>query len=131
MAKYKTEQRKLMQALFVKHPHEMFSAKEIEELLGSESVSISAIYRNLSELEASGLVRRCAKNGSREAFYQYTGIEDCKDHIHMTCTRCGKTIHMAAEDTDALIRSASKYKDFSIDRTGTVLFGLCGVCRNL
>ena len=130
MAKYMTEQRKLMQALFVQHPHEMFSAKEIEKLLGSKSVSISAIYRNLSELETSGLVRHCVKNGSREAFYQYTGIEDCKEHIHMTCTRCGKTIHMAAEDTEALVRSASKYKDFFIDKTETVLFGLCGACRN-
>ncbi len=131
MAKYKTEQRKLMQALFMKHPHEMFSAKEIAELLGNGSVSISAIYRNLSELETSGLLRRCAKNGSRKAFYQYTGTEECKGHIHLTCTRCGRTIHMALEDTDELVRSASKYKDFLIDRTETVLFGLCGACRDL
>ena len=130
MRKYKTEQRKLMQNLFINHPHEMFSAKEIAEHLGNESVSMSAIYRNLSELETSGLVRRCAKSGSREAYYQYTNIIDCKDYIHLTCTRCGKTVHMALEDSDALAKSASKYKGFSIDRTETVLFGLCGVCRH-
>ena len=130
MAKYKTEQRKLMQDLFVRHPHEMFSAKEIAEMLSSQSVSISAIYRNLSELEASGLVRRCAKNGSREGFYQYTDIEDCKDHIHLTCRKCGKTIHMKPDDTQTLVQSASKYKNFVIDMSETVLYGICGACQN-
>ncbi|MDO5445178.1 MAG: transcriptional repressor [Eubacteriales bacterium] len=131
MAKYMTGQRKQMQDLFVKHPHEMFSAKEIEELIGNESVSISAVYRNLSELEDSGLVRRCSKNGSREAFYQYTGTEACKGHIHLTCKKCGKTFHMELEDTNALIHSALKYRDFSVDIAETVLFGTCGACKNI
>lgn len=130
MAKYKTEQRKLMQEFFADHPHEMFSAKHIFEVLGEGTISISAVYRNLSELESYGLVRRCTKSGSREAFYQYTGIEDCREHIHLTCKKCGKTIHMALDDTDELVRNASKYKNFAVDRTATVLLGICGACRN-
>ncbi len=129
MAKYKTEQRKLMQDLFADHPHEMFSAKDIFTVLGKETTSISAVYRNLVELESHGLVRRCTKSGSREAFYQYTGIEDCKEHIHLTCKKCGKTVHMALEDTDELVRNASKYKDFTVDRSETVLVGICGGCK--
>lgn len=130
MAKYKTEQRKIMQELFSEHPHEIFSAKEIAELLAGQAVSISAIYRNLSELESAGLVRRCAKAGSREAFYQYTGTEDCKDHIHLMCKKCGKTIHMETEDTEALVQSASKYRNFTLDKTDSILYGLCEACHN-
>lgn len=130
MAKYQTEQRKLLYTLFSNHPHEMFSAKKIKKLLESESVSISAVYRNLAELEAEGLVRRLAKSGGREAFYQYTGTDDCRDHIHLTCKKCGKTIHMATEDTDTLVESTSKHKNFIIDKTETVLFGICGACQN-
>lgn len=131
MTKYKTEQRKHLQDFFSEHPHEMFSAKEIEEVLGKESVSISAVYRNLAELEKEGIVRRCTKNGSRETFYQYIATENCKGHIHMTCKKCGTTIHMKLEDSDALAKNAMKYKNFIVDKTDTVLIGVCGKCQTL
>lgn len=129
MAKYKTEQRKLLLDLFSAHPHEMFSASEISSRLGCENVSISAVYRNVSALEAEGLLRRCTKAGSRTAFYQYTATEDCREHIHLTCTSCGKVIHMSNGDSDLLAKNARKYKDFSLDRCETVLYGICGKCR--
>lgn len=130
MARYETEQRKLMQVFFAHHPHDLFSAKQIWDSLGKESVSISAVYRNLSELESAGVIRKCVKSGTRGAFYQYTGAESCREHIHMVCKKCGKTFHMALEDTDALVRSASKYRNFAVDRSETVLLGLCGACKN-
>lgn len=130
MAKYKTEQRKKLLNLFLNNPHESFSAKDIYNALKEEKISISAVYRNLSELESDGFVKRCVRNGSREAFYQYTGTEECKEHIHLTCKKCGKTVHMASDDTDELVKNASKYKNFAVDRATTVLFGICGACRN-
>ena len=130
MTKYNTEQRKMLTELFRSSPHEMFSVKEIAEKLENEPISMSAIYRNVSELEASGVIRRCSKSGSRESYYQYTAMDDCREHIHLTCRKCGKTIHMAHEETDALIECASKYNHFTVDRTEMVLFGVCSGCSN-
>lgn len=128
MIKYKTEQRKILQDLFFDHPHELLSAKDIQNAIGKETISISTVYRNLAGLERDGLVRRYIKNGSKEAYYQYTGTRECRDHIHLTCERCGKTVHMALEDTNELVQSVSKYNNFSVDRSTTVLFGVCGAC---
>lgn len=129
MQKYNTEQRKLLHVFFTQHPHEMFSAKEIADILGSESVSISAVYRNLAALESMGLVRRCTKAGSREAYYQYNGTQECQERIHLTCKKCGQTTHMDIHDTNSLVQSAAKYKNFFIDKTKTVLYGICGACQ--
>jgi len=129
MSTYVTEQRKHLHEFFSQHPHEMFSAKDLFGHMGSETVSVSAIYRNLSLLEKDGLVRRTTKNGNRESFFQYTGTEACKEHIHLSCTQCGKTIHLALADSDLLVQDATIHNDFVINRAETVLFGLCGACR--
>lgn len=130
MTKYRTLQRSMIQELFSEHPHEMFSAKEIRGLLGDETVSLSAIYRNLAELERSGQVLRLAKSGAREAYYRYTGTQACRGRIHLTCKKCGRTFHMKQEDAEALVQSARKYRDFSVDLTDTVLIGICGDCSD-
>ncbi len=129
MTGYQTEQRKMLQLLFEQHPHELFSANDIAELIGDDTISISAVYRNLAQLENEGLVRRSVRHGSRQAFYQYVATDSCREHIHLTCKKCGKTIHMEDADTNAITTSAAKYKDFEVDRGETVLIGLCGSCR--
>lgn len=130
MAKYNTEQRKLLQNLFESHPHEMFSAGQISEMLNDKGISQSAVYRNLSMLEENGLLRRCSKQGSREILYQYTGKEQCRGHIHLSCKKCGKTVHMDSADSALIIDNAKNHENFLIDQLDTVLYGVCKGCQN-
>ena len=51
MPKYMTKQRKNLLAFLEQHADEELSAKIIESELGGMGVSISAVYRNLSDLE--------------------------------------------------------------------------------
>lgn len=124
---YQTEQRKLMQNLFAEHPHEMFSAKDIQGML--TNVSVSAIYRNLSELEEKGLIMRCSKSGSSKSFYTYTKSDGCREYIHLKCKQCGKTAHMPIDDTEILMRNALEHKKFKVDKTETILYGICESCQ--
>ncbi len=48
-----------------------------------KKISLSAVYRNLVQLEAEEKVRRSAKSGSHEAFYQYL---DAKRAARARCT---------------------------------------------
>ena len=92
-------------------------------------ISLSAVYRNLSALESEGKVRRVSKSGSREVYYQYTDCMSCKDCLHLSCEKCGKTYHMNIPGMEMLIENLASSDEFAIDRKNTVLYGVCKSCQ--
>ena len=130
MPKYMTKQRKALLNYLSQHADERLSAKQLEDALKSEGISISAVYRNISELEREGKVRRVNNSGSREVFYQYTDSEHCKDCLHLSCEKCGKTYHMNSAVAQTLIENLAQSDEFTIDKANTVLYGVCKDCKN-
>ena len=129
MPKYMTKQRRLLLEFLQTHPDQLLSAGEIAAAIPEEPVSVSAVYRNLADLERDGKVRRLSRQGSRETFFQYTDAAECRNCLHLSCTRCGKTFHMAPGGTERLAREVEAQEMFQLDRSETVLFGLCRDCR--
>jgi Fe2+ or Zn2+ uptake regulation protein len=129
MTKYATRQRKALLQYLHSHADEQLTARQIGEALSGEEISASAVYRNLAALEQAGQVRRLSKSGAREIFFQYAGAEHCKDCLHLSCKKCGKTIHMDADEAERLIQSVAICDKFKIDKTDTVLYGVCGECQ--
>ncbi len=127
MTKYRTKQRQTLLAFLSCHPDEQLSAKQIAAPLKEEGVSMSAVYRNLSELEAEGKVKRYSKPGARDVFYQY--IAPCRGCLHLSCTKCGKTFHMDQDQADTLVRQLAETEAFRLDLGNTILYGLCKNCR--
>ncbi len=129
MTKYATRQRKALLQYLHSHADEQLTARQIGEALSGEEISASAVYRNLAALEQAGQVRRLSKSGAREIFFQYAGAEHCRDCLHLSCKKCGKTIHMDADEAERLIQSVAICDKFKIDKTDTVLYGVCGECQ--
>ena len=129
MPKYMTKQRKTLLDFLERHADEELSAKKIEAELADSGVSISAVYRNLSELEKEGKVRRISKSGSREVFYLYTDAHACRESLHLFCKKCGKTYHMNSQCADMLINNLAQNDEFTIDKSDTVLYGVCKACK--
>ena len=129
MSKYMTRQRRALLTWFRERPDELFTAQEIAEAMQAEAISLSAVYRNLADLELEGQVRRSSKGGEREIRYQFMAAESCKGCLHLCCTQCGRTFHMESAAADALWESVEKTEHFALDCTETVLYGLCGTCR--
>ena len=129
MAAYQTKQRRILQSFLADHPDESLSAADIAAALSAQSISISAVYRNLTALEQEGRVRRVAKSGSREVLYQFVDTEDCREHLHLLCKGCGATYHMNKEDADSIIRMLAVHEQFAVDRNDTVLYGTCEACQ--
>ena len=129
MTKYSTRQRKLLLDYLHRHADEQLTVRQIGQALSGDEISTSAVYRNLAALEEAGQVRRLSKSGAREVFFQYAGAEHCKDCLHLSCKKCGKTIHMDADEAERLIRSVAVCDKFAIDKTDTVLYGVCGECQ--
>lgn len=129
MARYLTEQRKELISFLRSHPDRQFSAKQVAESLEESGISLSAVYRNLESLEEAGLVSCFIKEGSREVFYQYMDADACKNCIHLTCTKCGRTFHMDAAAAEQMLDAVSKADGFEVSKTRTVLYGLCKNCK--
>lgn len=129
-AKYMTRQRKTLLGYLSRHTDEALSAQAIAAALESEGVSLSAVYRNLAELEAEGQIRRANREGSREVYYQYTGSEACKDSLHLKCKKCGRTFHMDANGAEQLLGVVEKAEGFAVDKGDTVLYGVCELCQD-
>lgn len=129
MAQYNTRQRQALLSFLSGHADEQLSAYGIAEGLKAEGISQSAVYRNLSALEADGKVRRSAASGSREVYYQYIAADCCKDQLHLSCKRCGRTYHMGRPAVERLIENVELAEGFAVDRSETVLYGICKACR--
>jgi len=129
MPKYETRQRKILNDYFSHHVDENISAKQIASDLAQSGISVSAIYRNLNDMVGSGLIQRVALNADKSVYYRYIAADDCKSHLHMSCSKCGKTFHMDMHSTDNIIDQVNSTSDFKIDSSNTVLYGTCKNCR--
>lgn len=129
MPKYMTKQRKALLAFLSAHADEELSARQLETALSDVGVSISAVYRNLSDLEKEGKIRRVSKSGVREVLYQYIDSDVCRGFLHLSCEKCGKTYHMNMRGTEMLMNSVEQSDKFFINKANTVLYGVCKDCR--
>ena len=129
MPSYSTRQRKALLAYLSRHPDELLSTRQTADALADEKISLSAVYRNLAQVEAEEKVRRSSKSGTREVYYQYLDAEDCKGALHMSCIKCGRTFHMADGNAAALARHLVQSEQFTLDTADTVLYGTCSDCK--
>ncbi len=129
MTKYMTRQRRLLLEYLGAHHDETLTAQQIADDLSGANVSLSAVYRNLAELEAQGKVRREAGETAREASYRYLAAEECRGCLHLSCKKCGRTFHMDSEGAQALLEAVARTEDFAVDEGETVLYGVCGTCK--
>ena len=70
MAKYVTKQRRQLLDYLSRHTDEQMTARQIADALTQENISLSAVYRNLSDLEADGLLKRSVREGTRDVFFK-------------------------------------------------------------
>lgn len=128
MRVYHTEQRKCILDYLESRQDACVTAGEIAAALSS-SVSKSAVYRNLADLEKEGKVVRVSLSGGRSFGYRYAGSHACAGKIHISCVRCGKTEHISAGAALRLERALAAEDGFSLNKGECMLFGVCRECN--
>ena len=128
MQKYKTEQRKDLLDYMKKNTNKFVNAEDIEKYLKQKEVSIglTTIYRFLNSLEKQGKVRVELREHTK--YYQYI-LEECNNHFHLQCKKCGKIVHLHCEEIEELKLHIAKEHKFEIDSMATIM-GTCADCRN-
>ena len=129
MAKYVTKQRRQLLDYLSRHTDEQMTARQIADALTQENISLSAVYRNLAQLEAEEKVHRSVKNGARESCYQYVAAKSCQGALHMSCVKCGKTFHMENRNAALFAKHLQQQENFDLDIAETVLYGTCADCK--
>ena len=130
MSKYITRQRKILLDFLSGHTDEDMTPRQIALALAKDGISTSAVYRNLASLEDDGQVRRTAPQNSRDTYYRYIGADVCKEALHLSCIKCKKTYHMSVAGANTLAKDLVQNENFEIDKTTTVLYGLCKTCQS-
>lgn len=128
MSKYKTEQRKTLLDLFEHSKHYAFSAGQIQEALCDKEVSISAIYRNLSEMVEEGLLCKVSEKNRPGTLYQYVDPEHCVGVIHFKCQSCNETFHLDRNISQMIISLAKDNFAFNVNGKAAFLYGECDNC---
>lgn len=129
LPRYSTKQREALLAFLNAHGHELLSASQIADGLRAQQVSISAVYRNLADLEREGKVRKHTQNGSRTTLYQYVIADCCRGRLHLCCTVCGRTVHLEDQLAQKMMRHFEEYAGFTIIPADTVIRGVCSRCK--
>lgn len=133
MARYQTEQKKILLAYMKAHSDQAFTIEELCEQMKEEPTlkavpGKSTVYRVMPELVDEGLVKRFVKENSRKFLYQMMCGEHCEKHLHMKCSVCGKLYHMEDDESEALLMQVMRKHRFHVDEGKTVLFGQCESC---
>jgi len=128
--KFVTALRKLLISFFENHSDRQYSIEEITgQLCNENSISVSAVYRNIEMLTEEGFVRRFTNEGSRKSMYQYIGGKECDSHLHLKCTKCGRVIHTDNEEAEIILQLILQKNKFDVDEKSTLLYGRCQYCH--
>ena len=123
---YNTEQKKIILECLIENKDNFISVEDISKYLIKRDISIgtTTIYRYLNTLEKEGILRVETIKNTR--YFQYI-IEECKNHYHIKCEKCGKIEHLDCDEVISLCNHVKKEHDFFISPKN-VIYGTCGLC---
>lgn len=125
---YNTRQRELILDYIKKNAKKHLTADDIADALKAEQVGKTTVYRYLEKLCEQNIVRKFILSEGKSACYQYNDEQQCHDHFHMKCLKCGKLFHLECDHLKDIAAHISKMHDFTIDSSRTVFYGICGEC---
>ena len=98
-----------------------------QRLYGEYDNSVNENAKYLPAIKSQGGIGSCV--AWAEVYYQYTDGVHCKESLHLSCEKCGKTYHMNSECAKMLIENLAQSDEFAIDKASTVLYGVCRECQ--
>ena len=123
--KFTAERQTILDRVFANHKH--FEADELLVDLRQNKLKISkaTIYRTLSLLVKSGLLREVIF-GERHAHYEQ--VYGHEHHDHLVCNNCGKIIEFVEHRIEKLQDEVCKKNKFEPESHRLQIQGLCEDC---
>ena len=129
--KYQTKQKQKILNIFQNNDDRHLTVEEIKSLLDEqgEHISIATIYRKVDELAKEGLIQKIVFDNTSKACYQYKSHDDCSEHFHLVCEKCGRLIHMDCKEVDHIVKHITKEHNFEVNKARVSFYGICDECK--
>ena len=127
---YKTKQREIILKFLIENKERHVTVDEIVFDLREQGISVgkTTVYRYIDKLVEEGRARRFVSEEKNGAAFQYVENDRCDEHFHLKCVECGKFIHLECDHLNDIARRVYEDHKFTIDRSKTVLYGICDEC---
>ncbi len=124
-----TQQRKIIvEEVFKRHDH--FDAEDlivhVSATVGGRRVSRPTVYRTLSELVDSGLLRSMTLGG--RTVYEHDYGYPQHDHLH--CQKCNKLIEFHSDEVAQIGEALARQYQFRVTGHRLIFTGICADCRS-
>ena len=123
---YNTSNKQMLLDLFTNNKNRSFTAVELQEIL-HDQMNKATIYRQLLKMEENKEIVKFYNN--RDDIYEYQYYQNCHEHLHLKCTKCGKIIHLKCPEANGFIEHIYDAHGFQVDKKSTIIYGLCKECR--
>lgn len=122
------ERRIIVEEVFSHHDH--FDAEQLVNRLSQRGdgrrVSRSTVYRVLTLLEESGLLRKVARTAGKDLYEHDYGYPQ---HDHLICHECGNLTEFQNEDISQILEEVAATHGFRMDGHRLEVYGMCTDCR--
>ncbi len=126
---YNTEQKKRIIDFFKKNCERHFTVGQVADSVCKDGRGKSTVYRQISNLLEKGIIRRFETGDSHQFVYQFADVhDDCDEHYHLKCVRCGRLIHMECERLNDVCEHIRSEHNFVLGGGRAVLYGECAGC---
>mgnify|MGYP003594406137 FL=1 len=126
MASRNTIQRTAITEL-MENTSEFISAQELHDQLteSGQKIGLATVYRTLASLAEEG--RLDVLRADSETLYRHCATK--RHHHHIVCTRCGRTVEVAADQIEGWTQTVAKESGFVVTSHTIEIWGLCAQCQ--
>ncbi len=124
---YKTKTRDSIINFFKDNKQVSFSSIDLISYFKGK-IDKATIYRNLKTLESELIIHKVYNEKTN--LYEYQLSDDCLNHFHLKCLKCGKTIHLKCSEANEFINHISIEHSFIVKESMTTIYGMCEWCKN-
>ena len=129
---YRTRNREALITYLQSREGEHVTVNEIHDHFrrSGSSMGVATIYRQLEQLVHDGQMRKYMIDSGSAACFEYIGAAHGHARfIHCKCEKCGKILHIDRSEIEEMTRALEASSGFRMDNVQTVLYGICGDCR--
>ena len=129
---YTTKQRDAI-LTFLKENNAHTTASDILFHLREQGYKVSSatVYRTLEKFEAEGVVKKMIIGQGTGACYQFADGDECANHFHLKCIKCGKLIHLSCEFMHEMESHIFSDHGFTVSSGRTIIYGVCQECNGI
>lgn len=129
---YNTKARKYILDFLKSRQDSTVSAADITEHLEKMGAAVNqaTVYRYLNRLSRENRLLKFTDSKTQKSVYRFVGADSgCDEHIHIKCVSCGKLMHLECDFMEDIKKHLSEEHGFLLQCDGSILYGLCGECR--